>query len=122
MNPKLQGLLAVLLLGYGLLALLSGDYYQSRQPQDVINPDLPMKFAHIDHVEEKCVECHHHYQDDTGQGLCLDCHRKDPEVAHLMEQQFHDLCRGCHEEKRLDGEDGGPPRICGDCHQEDFLP
>ena len=104
------------------MAILSGDYYQFRQHREAILPELPLKFAHIDHAKEKCVACHHNYQDDTGLGLCLDCHYRDPELSYLMEPQFHTLCRGCHEEKRLEGDDSGPLRICSDCHQEDFLP
>jgi len=121
-NRKLKILLAAILLGYGALLFIASDFYQSTQHRDIITPDLPLKFAHIDHAEEKCAECHHNYQDNTGHGLCLDCHFRDPELSFLMEQQFHDLCRGCHEEKHLQGEDSGPLRICGDCHQEDFLP
>ena len=122
MNPKLLLLLVLLILGYAALVLMSTDSYQSRQYSDTIAQDLPMKFAHIDHAREKCVDCHHNYQDDTGQGLCMDCHYRDPELNHLMEQQFHALCRGCHEEKRLHGDKSGPLRTCGECHQLDYLP
>jgi hypothetical protein len=121
-RPKLKLLLAVLILGYAVLEFMSTGFYQSRQHSDTIAHDLPLKFAHIDHAKEKCVDCHHNYQDDTGQGLCLDCHYRDPELSYLMEQQFHDLCRGCHEDKRLDGDKSGPLRICGVCHQQVFLP
>jgi hypothetical protein len=58
----------------------------------------------------------------AGHGLCLDCHYRDPELSYLMEQQFHDLCRGCHEDKRLQGDKSGPLRHCSDCHKQDFLP
>jgi hypothetical protein len=121
-KAKLKALLALLLLGYAALVYLSSDHYRSGLGERAFNPDLPMTFAHMDHAKEKCVDCHHNYQDDTGHGLCLDCHRRDPEVNHLMEEQFHDLCRGCHAEKQLQGDDSGPLRSCTDCHQEDFLP
>ena len=83
---------------------------------------LPMNFAHIDHVSENCVACHHNYADDTGGGLCMNCHVTDQTVWPLFENQFHDLCRGCHAEKAAEGIDGGPPRKCMACHLGDDLP
>jgi hypothetical protein len=83
---------------------------------------LPMTFAHKDHIKQNCVVCHHNYNDDTGNGLCIDCHLRDPEVSHIVEEQFHDLCMSCHAEKHLEGEKGGPLRRCVDCHVEDHLP
>ena len=83
---------------------------------------LPMTFAHADHVAVNCVDCHHNYVDDTGGGLCMNCHVTDPRVWPLLQNQFHALCRGCHEEKAALGEDGGPPRQCMECHLGDELP
>lgn len=83
---------------------------------------LPMSFAHLDHVPVNCVECHHNYVDDTGGGLCMNCHVTDKQVWPLLEQQFHDLCRGCHADKEAMGEAGGPPRACMACHLGDDLP
>ena len=83
---------------------------------------LPLTFAHVDHTEVSCVACHHDFADDTGPGLCLDCHKRDPTVAHLIEEQFHDLCRGCHAELAAEGEAAGPLRACNACHVPDLLP
>ena len=83
---------------------------------------LPMSFAHQDHVPVNCVDCHHNYVDDTGGGLCMTCHVTDQTVWPLLENQFHDLCRGCHAEKTAQGEEGGPPRECMACHLGDDLP
>lgn len=85
-------------------------------------PMLPLTFAHLDHQPVSCVACHHNFIDDTGQGLCLDCHKRDPEVNALIEQQFHTLCRDCHLEKQRLGEDSGPVRRCVDCHTADAAP
>lgn len=85
-------------------------------------PILPMNFAHLDHVTENCVLCHHNYVDDTGGGLCMNCHVTDPQVWPLLERQYHDLCRTCHAEKAAEGIDGGPPRECMACHLGDDLP
>jgi hypothetical protein len=85
-------------------------------------PILPMNFAHLDHVSENCVLCHHNYTDDTGGGLCMNCHVTDQDVWPLLENQFHDLCRDCHAEKAASGIDGGPPRQCMACHLGDDLP
>ena len=44
-------------------------------------PLLPLTFAHLDHREVNCITCHHNFTDDTGQGLCIDCHSTDPKCA-----------------------------------------
>lgn len=85
-------------------------------------PLLPLTFAHLDHRTVSCVACHHNFIDDTGQGLCFDCHKTDPAVNALIEDQFHTLCRDCHLERQSLGEDGGPARQCIDCHTADDAP
>jgi hypothetical protein len=85
-------------------------------------PMLEVTFAHLDHRTVNCIDCHHNFVDDTGQGLCFDCHKTDPAVNALIETQFHDLCRGCHMEQQRNGEDGGPVRQCIDCHTADEAP
>lgn len=95
---------------------VKANYYQSPEPI------LPMSFAHLDHVTEDCIVCHHNYVDDTGGGVCMNCHVTNQTVWPLFEQQFHDLCRGCHTEKAGEGIDGGPPRECMACHLGDDLP
>lgn len=110
-----------LLLGWGAQAYIDNP----GSPQHVPWADthtLPVSFAHVDHTGENCLYCHHNYVDDTGQGLCFECHRTDEEVAHLFEEQFHDMCRGCHEDKQAEGSDHGPTRECIACHVEDHLP
>ncbi|HJP50073.1 MAG: cytochrome c3 family protein [Pseudomonadales bacterium] len=86
------------------------------------DPILPMTFAHKTHKSENCLDCHHNYSDDTGGGPCMNCHVSDQEVWPLLETQFHDLCRGCHEDKQLAGEEGGPTRVCIECHLDEELP
>ena len=54
--------------------------YQGRQQMIDTRPLLPLTFAHLDHREVNCITCHHNFSDDTGQGLCIDCHRTDPKV------------------------------------------
>ena len=83
---------------------------------------LAVSFAHKDHTDQQCVECHHNFVDDTGGGLCFDCHKTDTEVSDLIEDQFHDLCRGCHESEQDLGGDHGPTRECIACHSKDDLP
>lgn len=89
-------------------------------------PLLAVYFAHADHTEQNCVACHHNFTDDTGVGMCFDCHKTDPDVAPLIEEQFHDLCRGCHLQKQLEqqlaGSSHGPTRACISCHVKDDLP
>lgn len=85
-------------------------------------PMLPVTFAHADHVTVNCVVCHHNFIDQTGSGLCFDCHKRESTVSALVETQFHDLCMGCHEARQAAGEDGGPTRQCDACHTADDAP
>jgi hypothetical protein len=85
-------------------------------------PMLPVNFAHLDHQEVNCIDCHHNFVDTTGDGLCFDCHKRDPDIAPAMEQMFHDLCRGCHTQRQHDDQDAGPQRACFSCHEGDQLP
>ena len=85
-------------------------------------PVLPVTFAHLDHQQQQCIDCHHNFVDRTGVGLCIDCHKRDATVAHLVEAQFHELCQGCHIENYTQGEDHGPTRACEDCHTKDPYP
>ena len=85
-------------------------------------PMLPVTFGHIDHRSVNCVACHHNYADDTGNGLCFDCHKTDPRVSARVETQFHDLCMGCHVDQQRAEEDGGPVRACAACHTADEAP
>ena len=88
----------------------------ARNAMTVNREVLPVDFVHADHTSVGCVDCHHNYVDDTGQGFCYACHKEHEDIAAETEQMFHDFCRGCHVEKAIDGEDGGPPRVCGQCH------
>lgn len=106
---------------------LAGSPLATQQPQRGIyyaspEPILPMSFAHRDHTLVSCVECHHNYNDDTGHKPCMNCHVTDPELWQVFEQQFHDLCRGCHETERADGHSSGPPRQCIACHMRESVP
>lgn len=85
-------------------------------------PILPMTFAHMDHMTVGCIDCHHNYVDDTGGESCMYCHLTHEDVWPLLEEQFHELCRGCHEDRAALGEAGGPPRQCIACHLPDDLP
>lgn len=86
------------------------------------HPVLPMTFAHVDHATERCVDCHHNYVDETGSGLCMNCHVTEPELWPVFEEQFHALCRDCHEKKQVQREESGPTRSCIGCHLDDRLP
>jgi hypothetical protein len=114
-----------LLTAGALAALCSAAGYAWHAWQQDLRADRPMlevTFAHIDHRAVNCVDCHHNFVDDTGQGLCFDCHKTDPAVTAVIEDQFHDLCRGCHETQQRLGEEAGPVRQCIDCHTADEAP
>ena len=111
-------------ISFPLTKFQKAKFQKDKFNQDSIHLDvpLPMTFAHADHVKQQCVTCHHNYQDDTGQGLCLDCHRRDQDIAFKMRDQFHGLCMTCHIEKRIEGEHSGPLRNCKACHTLDHAP
>ena len=120
-------LLALALGALLLLVFVIAEWIGSNQdnPQVVphpVDPMLAVNFAHADHIEQNRVECHHNFADDTGTGMCFDCHKTDPEVADLIEEQFHDLCRNCHLEEQTEGGDHGPTRQCISCHVRDNKP
>jgi len=79
-------------------------------------PILPMTFRHGDHITENCIDCHHNYRDNFGGQPCMNCHVLHEKGAPLLRRQFHQLCRGCHEERAARGEPAGPPRRCKGCH------
>ena len=109
----------------GLCIVLGALGYLIHIAQPVLRrsqPMLPLSFAHADHATVNCVKCHHNFIDDSGHGLCFDCHKTDQQVNALIEEQFHELCRDCHEKQQKLGEDGGPVRRCLDCHSPDEAP
>jgi hypothetical protein len=109
-------------------ALVAIAHHQTANPEDQYLIPYPhgtmlaVRFAHADHVEQSCIACHHNYVDATGAGMCFDCHKTDPEVNELIEEQFHQLCRTCHVEKLLAREEHGPTRQCNACHVPDNEP
>ena len=119
MNRLLQ---LTLLLIAALISVMFWTSLQSISKESIQSTLLPMTFAHTDHAEQQCVACHHNYQDDTGQGLCIICHQTNEKVSSLIEEQFHGLCMGCHTEKRHKNEESGPMRHCASCHTEDHQP
>jgi hypothetical protein len=83
----------------------------------------PAEFVHDQHNEkaevEECNLCHHLYQngvkveDESSEDQeCSACHKIKVEdnVRPLM-KAYHDLCKGCHREKKAG------PATCGECHQ-----
>ncbi|MBL4672753.1 MAG: cytochrome c3 family protein [Arenicella sp.] len=124
----------ILLLGLTVAAffyLLSASEVKRllRMPQaDLLNniplrKPLPMTFAHSDHGKQQCVSCHHNYQDQSGQGLCIECHLTNAQVAGKLREQFHRLCMGCHFDAKLENADlAAPLRRCSACHINDDRP
>jgi hypothetical protein len=121
-------LVICLMAGILALALWSSEpaqtYLAQRESADFRDmPRLPMTFAHRDHGSQQCATCHHNYIDNTGHDLCLNCHLITPELTARVEQHFHSLCMGCHQQEQLQGaEKYGPVRACSGCHLEDDLP
>ena len=80
---------------------------------------LPMRFSHDDHAGQACHDCHHEFVDRRSGPPCMTCHVTDRTVAARLQQQFHDLCQGCHTETLHAGRDSGPTRQCRACHAPD---
>ncbi len=115
------GILFFLFASIALLVYLSSDHH--RATADIHHqPRLAMTFDHQTHGKQQCIACHHNFVDKSGQGLCLECHVATKGLRLEFEEQFHNLCRGCHEEKQAEGEKHGPIRQCLACHTEDTLP
>lgn len=112
-------LLVLLLLISTLITVMFWASTESYKKENIEITILPMTFAHIDHAKEQCVACHHNFQDNTGQGLCIICHQTDERVSFLVEEQFHSLCMGCHTEKQHKNEKSGPMRHCAACHTKE---
>ncbi len=121
MKIGMAALLVTSVLMVLVLAALSSPWAKQQKPQR-FTPDLPMTFDHQTHREQQCIDCHHNFVDDSGQGLCLECHVSDRKLSALLEQQFHELCQGCHIEQQVAGQSHGPIRVCLACHQEDEAP
>lgn len=112
-NRRQAGWLASLAMALGVGILELETWRRQAIPQQ---PLLPVSFAHEDHRDVQCIDCHHNFVDGSGGGTCYACHKHDETVAHEIEAMFHELCEGCHVEKRLAGEKSGPMRECSGCH------
>lgn len=122
MTPKLKLLIVLLAFVFVALVLMSSSAFQQWRSDDQWQPLLPMTFAHSDHKQEKCIDCHHNFVDQTGNDQCLLCHQSEPAIKLNIEQQFHQLCRGCHQQRQAEGEPHGPLRACAACHTSDAKP
>ncbi|MNO44823.1 Class III cytochrome C family protein [compost metagenome] len=108
----------VALLGYGLV---KGHAALVRE-----RPLLPLNFDHQLHGRINCLTCHHDYADrspaaPTGDRACIFCHKRTPALAERIEQDFHQLCRGCHLQKVQSIHAAGPVRACRQCHTAPVL-
>lgn len=116
------GLLIVLLAGAGIVAFGLPGRTPLAQRETLFasgTATLAMTFAHSAHETIICTQCHHEFTDGTVGPTCMSCHNSDPAVAPWLEQQFHDLCRGCHIEQQAQGLTSGPTRVCTACHVPD---
>lgn len=96
---------------------------KARAVAQIQAPLLDVYFAHMDHREVGCAQCHHNYVDGVGRHLaCYQCHKEDETVNQKVIQQFHGLCQGCHIERHQAAKDTGPLRRCSECHRLDTKP
>lgn len=115
-----------LLASLGLLALLGYGLAQGHAELVRQRPLLPLNFDHGVHGEVNCLTCHHDYADrspapPSGDRTCLFCHKKTPALAPRIEEDFHQLCRGCHLERVQAVHAAGPVRACQQCHKPPLL-
>jgi predicted CXXCH cytochrome family protein len=103
------------------ITALADDAFANRQRP-------PAVFAHEEHNEkaqiDDCATCHHVYRnaekvegessEDMG---CADCHNvKAGYPTRPLMKAYHDLCQGCHKEKK------SGPITCGECHPRGGAP
>lgn len=119
MKPLLAAafLLLLMLVAFGVPGI-GPDLHRLTVPGTEVEA-LPMTFAHNDHFGVACASCHHEFVDGTTGPPCIACHVTDTSVKPLFEQQFHHLCRSCHEDKQAEGAASGPTRRCLSCHLPD---
>ena len=122
--------IAVILISIVSLLIMTAIIYSSEPVRHKLAtsryiPSLPMSFSHAEHIDQTCVDCHHNYTDNSGQGACLNCHLSKINLSYKLEEHFHGLCMGCHIAKQKnDGIEGGfgPIRRCSACHNNEALP
>ncbi|WP_081471043.1 cytochrome c3 family protein [Acetobacter aceti] len=89
-------------------------------------PLMPLTFTHQDHGAFNCVVCHHNYTEPKLASWpfqhCIECHKKTPELALIIERQFHQQCEGCHLKLKREKRASGPVRACHVCHAEERPP
>lgn len=100
---------------------ISGAQYAARS-----HPLMPLAFTHQDHGAFNCVVCHHNYTEPKLASWpfqhCIECHKKTPELASIIEPQFHQECEGCHLKFTREKRASGPVRACHVCHTEEKPP
>lgn len=121
MNKTPMLVLVLISVVIATMVYLSSDHHRAKQAISH-QPRLAMTFDHQTHGKQQCIACHHNFVDKSGQGLCLECHVATKGLRLELEEQFHGLCMGCHEEKQAEGEKHGPIRQCLACHTADELP
>lgn len=82
-----------------------------------------VSFLHDQHNEkakiEECHVCHHVYdhgkkvETSSSEGTkCSECHETKDNDTLLLVRAYHNLCKGCHMEKKAG------PVMCAECHEQ----
>jgi len=103
-----------------LAALLpSGAARALREPFVRRNQPMLLHFPHHKHWAVDCFQCHHNFEDATGNGTCISCHRSARADLRMgVEARFHELCLGCHCDPPAIATAHGPVTGCDSCHAQ----
>ena len=101
-----------------LLALLRGGTALAlREPFLRRSEPLVLGFPHDKHRAVNCVQCHHNFNDRSGEDSCISCHRSGRAAIRVgAEARFHDFCLGCHRDPPAQLSGHGPVTGCDSCH------
>jgi predicted CXXCH cytochrome family protein len=101
-----------------LLALLRGGTALAlREPFLRRSEPLVLGFPHDKHRAVNCVQCHHNFNDRSGDDSCISCHRSGRAAIQVgAEARFHDFCLGCHRDPPAHLSGHGPVTGCDSCH------
>lgn len=111
--------LVVMLGALGLFGVAGYAMVDQHAAQVRQRPLLPLNFDHRIHGSVNCLTCHHDYAQKKTPGdapTCILCHKATPALATRIEEDFHQLCRGCHLQHSQTLQAGGPVRSCQQCH------
>ena len=116
-----KSILAVGLLACFILSVLMvSGVFAAKDVVELNASQGKVTFTHKKHAEAlkiDCIKCHHTWKaGETSGKLCDECHKAKAEgKAVAAKDAFHKDCKGCHDEKKKEGNKSAPT-LCTQCH------